>query len=196
MNFKFHPPTGGSNITKEGFTLVEIMIVVALIATLMTIASTTFFNLMQGANKTEIIKEVKENGDYAISVLQLKIRNARDVTSTCATTVGTESNSLSIENPDGSTSTFQCIQNGTAYVLQEIIIPSPSPTPQITFITNPSVTIVPDCSSVTIFTCKTGLDGKSKQVSITFSLAQANVSVGQSEKSTQNFSTQVSVRNK
>jgi len=86
-----------------GFILVEMMVVVSLFALVFAIGAGMFFSLIKNANKIKNLNQVKQNGEYATSVMERMIRNARRITSSTAT-------SVSILNPDGGTTTFACVE--------------------------------------------------------------------------------------
>lgn len=92
---------------KEGFTLIELMIVIVLVGIIGTITTQVFLINLRSQNKSEILKEVKQNGDYATSIMESMIRNAGDVlTSQCNDSSLT--NMLTIVNQDGYSTTFDC----------------------------------------------------------------------------------------
>lgn len=182
---------GNSRQRRGGFTVIEVLVASVLTAVIMSVAGSSFFYLLRGASKAELVKEVKQNGDYALSVLGIKIRNARDVTSACSTG-GTNANTIQITNPDRSTSLFDCQTTGSISRFRERITPTSGPA-STNYLTNPSVTLQGGCST-TFFTCRTLADGKSKVVSISYTLT-GSVSAPASEAYTQNFSTQISLRN-
>ncbi|MBI3379591.1 type II secretion system protein, partial [Candidatus Gottesmanbacteria bacterium] len=90
----------------RGFTLVELLVIVALVGMIGVITSQVFIIGFRSAGKGEIVKEVKQNGDYAMSVMETMVRNAADISpdQVC----NANSTSLSIINPDGYTTTFDC----------------------------------------------------------------------------------------
>ena len=90
---------------KNGFTLIEMMIVVSLLGIIAVIGSGAFFSILRGSTKTKTLQMVKQNGDYAISVMERMIRNARVLTSPTANSTVT---SITIKNPDGKETTFSC----------------------------------------------------------------------------------------
>jgi len=63
---------------KTGFSLIEILIVVGILATVAIIGTTMFFSILKSAAKTRILAEVKQNGNYALGVMERAIRNGRD----------------------------------------------------------------------------------------------------------------------
>ncbi|RJR15196.1 type II secretion system protein [Candidatus Microgenomates bacterium] len=180
------------NNTKTGFTVIEVLVALVVAAMLMTVASTSFFYLLRGASRAELIKEVKQNGDYALSVMDVKIRNARSIVSSCASS-GSAANSITIVNPDSSQSTFRCVQSNGIRRLQEEIDPVTGPT-VANFLTNSSVTIANSCATANVsFSCIVDNSTKTKTVLISFQLADpTNVTSPYVE----TFNAQISLRNK
>lgn len=167
-----------------GFTMLELLIVVLIFGILGAIASSSLFSLLKGASKTEIVKEVKQNGDYALSVMEQQIRNARDIASSCA---GVSSNAVSIINPDNSQTEFSC--GGTPNRLRERTLPAGPYTNLI----NTSVIVTNTCN---IFTCTFDSIAQLKTVEIELDLAQTTVGAPAAESASQTFKTTVTLRNK
>lgn len=91
----------------QGFTLVEMLVVVGLMILVGGMAVGLFFQTLKGASKVEILKEVKQNGDYALGVMERMIRNAQSVLlNTDGQTCTSNMSKLKIENPDGNTTEF------------------------------------------------------------------------------------------
>lgn len=88
----------------SGFTLVELLVVITLVGLIGAIISQSFILGIRSQSKSEIVKEVKQNGDYALSVIDEMVRNATDITLFC----NTSTDQLSIVNQDGGTTTFDC----------------------------------------------------------------------------------------
>lgn len=61
---------------KSGLTLIELLVSLGIFAIIAVMGSNLFFSILKGAVKSRIIQEVKQNGDYAISVMERMIRNA------------------------------------------------------------------------------------------------------------------------
>jgi len=163
---------------KNGFTLIEIMIVVGILGIIAVVGSGTFFSILRGSNKTKTLQMVKQNGDYAISVMERMIRNARVLIN--PTTNSTVS-SITIKNPDGSTTIFSCggnpatiASNGASLLSNEVR--------------------VNDCNN--IFNVSVGQPGiKPPAVKINFSLSPAVSSSKPEEQAEVNFQTTVTLRN-
>lgn len=170
-------------IKRSGFTLIELLVVVAIFGVIGTIATVTLFSLLRGASKTEIIKEVKQNGDYALSVMETKIRNSTIDDVNC---IGM-ANNLIIKNNDGTYTTYDCVADGAINRLR-------STTSGISgYLTNSQVSLA-DCNTTNIsFTC-TNLNAN-KTVSIMFTLKEAGSTTDVANKSSATFQTQIALRN-
>lgn len=175
------------NKVNDGFTLMEVLVTILIIGTLGVVASSILFSLLRGAAKTETLKEVKQNGDYALSVMEVKIRNARSVVSPSPCT-GAQLTSVTILNPDATQSTFQCT-NGR---IEEAIVGGASPVTRQ--LTSTSVAI-PTCDVANIsFTCSSSPTTGKNAVLIKFTLKQASA-VTTAEGASVSFETQVTLRN-
>jgi prepilin-type N-terminal cleavage/methylation domain-containing protein len=163
---------------KNGFTLIEMIVVVGILGIIAVVGSGTFFSILRGSTKTKTLQTVKQNGDYAISVMERMIRNARVlINPTADSTVS----SITIKNPDGGTTTFSCggnpatiASNGASLLSNEVK--------------------VNDCNN--IFNVSVGQPGiKPPVVKINFSLSPV-ASLGRSEERAEvNFQTTVTLRN-
>lgn len=78
-NSKFNPPAGGQNseFRKNGFTLIEIMIVMAILVFIGLIIGSIVMSILRGTNKTNTLTVVRQNGNFAISQLSKMLRNAK-----------------------------------------------------------------------------------------------------------------------
>lgn len=66
--------------------------------------SNLFFGTLFGSSKSEIIKEVKQNGEYAMNTIEGMIKNSLSV-------VDCSSNSLTIVNQDGQQTLFRLLND-------------------------------------------------------------------------------------
>ncbi len=164
--------------TKRGFTLIEILVVFSILAVISVVASNMFFAILRGTTKTKTMQLVKQNGDYAISLMVRMIRNARSVGTYTAS-------SIPIINPDGKTTTFSCGDvDGDGN--NEIASNSAS-------LISAEVKVV-NCNN--LFTVTDGEPGiRPDIVSIDFDLSQASVTTRQEEQALVKFKTTVSLRN-
>ena len=173
---------------KSGFTLIEMLIAIALFGLLGTIATTSLFNFLGGSAKSEIVKELKQTGDYAVSNMELKIRNARNASISSSSTCSGSGSGLKILNPDNTTTEFAC----TSGVLTEqvVVAPSPQPTPVAAQLTSQKVTV-----SACAFSCSENSFGN-QTVTISFTLSQSAIGAPVVESATETFRTQVTLRSR
>jgi prepilin-type N-terminal cleavage/methylation domain-containing protein len=115
-----------------GFTLVEIVVVMALFAITSVVSTQIFISILRAQLKSEVSKEVKQNGDYAFSAMEQMIRNSTNVLTAC-TPPAPISTTLQVVNPDGGDTTFDCSSNqlasssaltGTQYLTSNTVIVS------------------------------------------------------------------------
>ncbi len=72
FNFKF-------STLKKGFTLIEIVVVMGLLAFVTGSALILLTNILRGNNQGNVNAEVKQNGQAVLDTLDSQIRNAEDV---------------------------------------------------------------------------------------------------------------------
>ncbi|TSC54476.1 MAG: Uncharacterized protein LiPW31_78 [Microgenomates group bacterium LiPW_31] len=167
---------------KSGFTLIEIIVVVGILGIIMVMGSNLFFSILRGSTKTKILQLVKQNGDYAISVMGRMIRNARSVSGS--------GSAITIINPDGNTTTFNCCGTSPNFLIAS---ESGSLSCENARLTNDEVK-VDDCSNV--FSIIAGEVGaRPDVVTINFTLSQAGATTRLEEQASINFQTTISLRN-
>lgn len=154
-----------------GFTLIEIIVVTGLLSTIGLIAASIFFSALKGGAKAEILKEVKQNGDYAVSTMGSAMRNAREITTLCN---NSSQSSIAIVNPNYLTTTFDCVGGQIAS--------------NSAFLTSNKL-MVSDCS----FTCSLQSKGL-KKIKIKFTLGQRETGVPVEEEASATFETTVYTR--
>ena len=164
-----------------GFTLMEIIVVIALLGVVGMMAVNIFFTSLRGSTKAETLKEIKQNGDFAISTMERMIRNAQEVTSTCSGS----SSSITIRNPDNWRTTFSC-GNQIASISADLV------PPVTTYLTSSKV-YISDC----YFICDDGGLTPDK-VTIHFALCETGAAtprpVRPEERASVTFETTVSLR--
>lgn len=152
---------------KNGFTLIEILVVIGIFGILAVIGTSMFFSILKGSTKTRVLAEVKQNGNYAISVMGRMIRNAKSIES-CP------GSSITIENQDRDSTTFSCsggrVASNSAYLTSDKVA-------------------VTNCTNV--FTCNLGVSPN--VVTIDFTLSQA-MGTRAEETAQVDFKTTVSLR--
>ncbi len=95
----------------EGFTLVELLAVIAVFMIIGTLAMSILITSLRTSSKTNLLSSVRANGNYAISEISKLIRNARVLESPfpCGTSSSpTTTTSATITTPDNLPVTFAC----------------------------------------------------------------------------------------
>jgi prepilin-type N-terminal cleavage/methylation domain-containing protein len=184
---------------RRGFTLLETLVAISAIASVGVLIAQVFFTTTRSNTKTELMKEVKQNGDYAMELMTRMIRNSIAVNSSCSTT-GTPLDMLEIKNADGNMTQFGCFLDSSV-------------TPSITRIASVSATTNKrdalsstgvslggtsciDVASIPTlqFTCTSFID-QPPRIQIRFSLSQRGTPADQFEKASISFQSTVSPRN-
>lgn len=167
---------------QKGFTLVETMITITLLAVAVVLGNRLFFSVLKGTNKSDQLTLVKQNGDYALSVMSRMIRNARLIEN-CT------SDTIEIENPDeaanpANTWTKFIFDSSNKYIASE----SSSLLGANARITDTGVELTAGS-----FTCTLGSNDEPSQVTINFTLEAPGLRP--EEKASANFQTTVEMRN-
>jgi prepilin-type N-terminal cleavage/methylation domain-containing protein len=81
-------------IYKKGFTLVELLLAMALISVVTGIGVAVISTIIRSSTKASITNMVKQNGDSAIETISRSVRSAVDV---CAAEVGTNTGNYTIK---------------------------------------------------------------------------------------------------
>jgi len=174
---------------KKGFTLLEILVAMGVLAILGTVIAQVFFTTTRTNTKVEISKDVKQNGDFAMEVMSRIVRNAASVTTVCSDT-GTATDTITVDNLDGGITTFECVLDG------DITRIASTSAGRTDYLTSSSLTLGgTDCTGATLqFVCMSPVDGPTT-VAIAFTLAQKGTPVDQFEKASASFQTTVAIRN-
>lgn len=179
---------------KKGFTLLEILISITIAGAVGVLIAQVFFTTARSNTKTELLKDVKQNGEYAMGIMERMIRSALRVESTCSET-GTTLSTIEILNPNGDITTFGCFLDPDANVTR---IASTSATGVMEYLTSSNITIGGDTCADTdnslSFVCTSYPDQPSK-VTISFSLSQLGTPTDQFERASVLFQTTAAPRN-
>lgn len=90
---------------KKGFSIIEILVVVGIFAMIAVISTQAVVSSLTSARKSEAAIQVKENLDYTVSVMERKLRNAREIT-TCNESL------IEYIDSEGNDAEFRCINVG------------------------------------------------------------------------------------
>lgn len=167
-----------------GFTLVEVLVVLAITALVAAIIVQTIAAILRGVLKTGSILEVKQNGSFTLAVMEQMIRNSVSTPICLFPTPGILVSGVQITNPD--TVTFACLYDGSKYFIASGsgVIPTYAP------VTSSIVQVVPGSCS---FTCPTGTPSR---VTIQYSLSsyRPQVTPRPQDTVTEQFSTSITLR--
>ncbi len=95
-----------SRLKNSGFTLIEILVSVTILSVVSTVIASVLFLSLRSNTKTMAIKEVKQNGDAAVSIVREFVRGAESVSCTA--------NSISAVDSDGAVTVFSCSEGKIA----------------------------------------------------------------------------------
>lgn len=175
-----------------GFTLLETLITITIIGSIGVLIAQVFFTTTRSNTKTEVLKNAKQNGEYAIEIMERMIRSALRVTSVCSAS-GTTLTDLTIVNPNGNTTRLECMLDGAV-----TRIASTSAAGTSEYITDSNVTLggttCDDPNNTLAFEC-TSFPDQPPKITVTFSLSQKGTPVDQFERANVTFQTSVSPRN-
>jgi prepilin-type N-terminal cleavage/methylation domain-containing protein len=151
----------------KGFTLMEILISVGILATVGTLITQVLFTTMHANTKSTLLTDVKQNGEFAMESMNRMVRAADSIESTCAQGDATSTTAV-IRDIGGSTITFSCVSDGSTARIASI---SASGT---AYLTGDSVTLsrtgAKTCDDSTLtFSCP---DASGTSMTIRFSLRQ------------------------
>lgn len=163
-------------VKQSGFSLIELIIVIGLIAMLMLAISSALLMTIVSSNRIRTATKTKQAGNYALDQVQALIRNAKDLT-TCNSTI------VTVINQDGTPTSIvldnaRILSNVSTYL-------TPSGT---TASANVLFTCLPDETPPLLNTQKTNL------IKVSFDLKDAN-GARTTENPTLHFETSINLRN-
>ena len=169
--------------------MLEVLVSIGILAMVGTLIVQVFFTTTRANSKTEVQKNVKQNGDFAVEVMSRLIRSARSITTSC-TAGGATTESVTFVNQNGGTTTLGCLLDGA---VTRVASTSAGRTD---YLTDKSLTIGgAECTQDSLqFVC-TAPAGQPAMVAITFRLSQKGTPQDQFEKATAAFQTTVAIRN-
>lgn len=160
----------------QGFTLMEILIVVTSLGLLSVVGSNLLFNSMFGSSKSETLKETKQNGEYALKVMEETIKNAFGYVS-CFT-----NQSVTVKDKNSVQTTFSFQLDQSHDNIGRIASNS-------SFLTNDKVSV----SNFSLSCEQT--PGVPLKVNISFSVSQAETTDRPERKAKYDFKSSVTMRN-
>lgn len=155
---------------RRAFTLIELMVVIGVLGLVAVTATTVFLTVSRSQRNSEIVEELKQDGNSTLTSMRRMIRHANSISCPSDT-------EIAITSPDGSDTSFVCSSTSIA---------SNS--------ANPVMLI--ETSSNYVINCDDFATCGSSEVIIKFQLQAGTESTALPyQQSTLNFSTSVSPRN-
>lgn len=177
----------------SGFTLLEILISVGILATVAVLMTQVLFTTTHVNKKTELLNDIKQNGNFTLDVIGRMVRSAIDVETTCDTGP-TATVAARIRSADGYETIFMCMSDGNVARIASV-----SATGAATYLTGGNVTLstsgAASCSDSSLsFSCPSA-SGVQSQLSITFTLGQPGIAGSTYENGSASFQSTVMLRN-
>ncbi|MBI4157835.1 hypothetical protein HY502_03230 [Candidatus Woesebacteria bacterium] len=95
--------------TKKGVSLFEIVIVVGIFAVVALLTTRSTFLTLRGSRKSDSQIKLKENIEYALSIVERQLRNSNLVTSACD---GSSLTRIDYADSQGTAGFFSCVSIG------------------------------------------------------------------------------------
>lgn len=175
---------GHSPQRQAGFTLIELLAVISIMGVVGTLMFGILFTTLQGANKSQSVSTIQQNGDFVLGQISRMLRFASGLENpaTCYTQLTptpVQQTSITILNNDNNTTTFSCdLASGTIASNGAALL-------------DPSTVAVTACS----FTCQQNTPNDFPTFTITFTLNKKNNNNLVENSSPIIFSTSVTLRN-
>lgn len=174
---------------KRGFTLVELLVAVTIIAGLAILLAQSFLTTTRSNTKVERLTDVKQNGEYALAVMERMIRNATRISALCTSDGSVATSSAAVESPDGLSTTFGCLLDGSVTRVASVSGMGTE------YLTSDAVTLGgASCDGDSLNFYCTSIADVPKNLKVTFQLSQRGTPVDQFEKASTVFQTSMSVR--
>ena len=194
-------------IHSYGFTLVELLVVMAVTVSIGAIVFGIITSTLRGSNKTNVINNVRQNGNFAISQMGKMIPYAKSFNG-ASSSVGppwicqalppgpppplTHYKSIKITSFDGGVTIFSCNDSGD---LPPNTIASNAASLIDADATTGSVSLPLPIPSFCFFTCTKGSIADSATIGINFTLTQKGAPTFVEKKASIQFETSIKVRN-
>jgi len=179
---KFKVQSSKFKVTACGFTFIEMIVAISILGIVALIGTGFLLTTLSSSGKAEINKEVRQNGNFALSIMEGLIISAENIS--CPT-----ADEIDVIDINGQLTKFICYDSAPDYKISSVSSTFSPPTTTTYILTADNVAVT-DCN----FTCTT-IVGNPTTVGIGFTVSQVGSSGRPSEKSSVSFQTQVSTRN-
>lgn len=174
-----------------GFTLLEILISVGILATVGTLVAQVLFTTTHVNTKSNLVADIKQNGEFALGSMERAIRGAIEIRNFC-TLLDESTPSAFIIDAHNNLVQFTCVSDGTAARIASV---SASGTQ---YLTGGKVTLSnsggPTCDDSTLtFTCPDA-SGIPSPITVNFTLTQLGATTSAFENARSSFQTTVNIR--
>ncbi len=168
---------------KPAFTLVELLVVVTIFAGLGVLLVNSLFSILRSNTKSELAKEIRQNGSFALDVMTKKLTGAQDPQ--CSE----DEAQVTFLDTNGEEITFLCEES---YIASES-----AETGTKTALTSNQISGAQDKVKISLTSCSFECEtvGTKDKVTISFTLSQAGTPSRQEDLAQQSFSKVVLVRN-
>ncbi len=168
---------------QEGFTLIEILIALAIISLILVAITGTMLDSLRAKNQVVYADKVQQNGSYAIAELRKNIMNAKPDGINCIS----DSSVQIVNKRNGRTTTLSC-NNG------DNNIASVSASPVTTVVLTSSDVVVENCSSFVACEPSSPLELRKNKVTFNFTLRAKSDDPKIQTATRKTFSTSISTR--
>lgn len=167
----------------KGLTFIELLVVVTLMGVIGAIVTQIFVLGLRSQVKTEIFKEVKQNGDYVVSVIEGMVRNAANISQIQC---NENSDKLTIIGQDGLSTTFDCSEGTFASISGEL-----EAVPTVSYSITSSKVTAQDCNFRVV--CPTP-PLSPKYVFVSFNISQSGEGLKPESRASFEYQTTISLR--
>jgi len=165
----------------RGFTLIEVMVALAIFSLIAVLVTNMLFAILRATTKTEALKEVRQNGELALTVIEQYVRSAQSIV-TCTAGLDT----ISVVNADTTVTTIAVSEDPPGSGIRKIHADTNG---TLLNMTGSMVTV--DTTEDLLFNCDEATD----LVEISFRLSHVSATTRQEERASSLFRSVVKLRN-
>ncbi len=163
-------------MTRRGFTLIELLIVVSIVLIAVGVAGELIISIIRSYNKTRILNEIEQNGNFAITKISYDLKNAVSLDTSLP------SNSIQVTDQSGNTILYE-VKNvsGTGAITRSVNAGTSEPMTNNDLVEGVNVTCNGNCFEQVSLTPLT--------VRVSFDMKQGPSSLNNNSKSLQSLLT-------